>query len=1234
MSTENNIFYGVKITLDTTTTIAEAFLYNGEILFADNGYNSTSATYEDTTPVDLTNLVNDRVTINGVGKSVSTIDLTEGGNFSTLNQWSVSIVNRNASNDDSYHGTTTGTPLIGAKMQFYVIIDDIWYERWSGIVSNYVFSQEKFTFNGDDPFVASSILLPQDENKNIYLGNIKNAPIKVVKDDESGIYTVLSNDAGQLLEDIVVNRVFPNSTNELDPNNDPFTDPAQLPEDELFKRPIYDSKHYFNEQTNWIPYNRQSGTNLWTMNNEVTCIIAGIDLPSDQYGSIVGKYVKFKSSDELLEIKGVFRDYEGSTTTFIYVDGYPTDLDVEIGAGYAVDDTVWDNALLTDAQTNNTISIVEWNSKLDISLGNIQGTDYNDSKIILPYDVVGSLDGVPIGLDLRENSDGTVSIVNTSSIATLLPDSLHWSAGPEGSLINERSNFVVGDRALTTDLSFGEWIGTMKPTPDSNVLTPGSAAWKIYAKDNHDSNFSINLRTRYDNSILVFDEYTPSISLMCNVEYDKSDYDFNSDIDGISFDAYRTYKKPKGYGAFIEEQACKEIFSSGDNKWRMFTKTYTGEDSFIYTTQNGISTIQDFYRREFEGDQNPYFSNAYYWNQQVYPFNPFFDTGSQVAWSINLNTGTPQNRWSDYNIAGYDMKIAEATISKEDLLESNNSDPSNQGSIYNRGGLVYTLTSYDGINPEWAVYEMNHIGLMSVTRLEDKLDDLRLNITSDNPYSPTTMNVYEAFQFLVDNGTKDVVADYTNLEVTRSDWLVGKLIDTQKKTHEYLRELCKQSFVAGYTNRNGDLTFKSFLEFDPSTPINLSASNVIDGSLKNFAGTPLSKVYNEITVNYNFNHGTDEFEESYGVTNVDANEFPSQYANVVIEESPATYGHFIDNPSLIDFELFYLYDTSTSYGTPVVWSKLVDLGNIGSVEWSYAQDGNPSWAVRITVDGNVLTIVNPKAVDTNIIRYDYKVRVNITPTDISFEVDSRQNIPFQSREWVTDTQTLSGTFNLDHEIQINDESSNIINMTAPVELPAGTFTTLNMTATGEIWTDYVTGVNNYWTAKALWDASHNAYVLNRTINKSPEDRTNLDWYFDRNNFYNTNIYDQTEESAYQYFTEAVRWMPIQKFKTNLQLPLNHNTVKYEICDPIVFNDPIITGPTGNGAGWFTKISVNPKTDTIDAEVMFETFNFGVPSAIGDCVVITETGLATDPDITETGNASDPDITEPCDFIQQ
>lgn len=140
-----------------------------------------------------------------------------------------------------------------------------------------------------------------------------------------------------------------------------------------------------------------------------------------------------------------------------------------------------------------------------------------------------------------------------------------------------------------------------------------------------------------------------------------------------------------------------------------------------------------------------------------------------------------------------------------------------------------------------------------------------------------TNSVYTCLKHILEdyNGLSGV--DYTNLPETRTNWNVGRQVTEIKNSINYIQEICSQSFIAGFVNRRGNLTFNSFREQKAATTSAVihNSTNIVRDSITNFRQTPISKVYNNLTVEFDWDAVAGKYAQSYSINRISDDFFPA-----------------------------------------------------------------------------------------------------------------------------------------------------------------------------------------------------------------------------------------------------------------------------------------------------------------------------------------------------------------------
>lgn len=207
-------------------------------------------------------------------------------------------------------------------------------------------------------------------------------------------------------------------------------------------------------------------------------------------------------------------------------------------------------------------------------------------------------------------------------------------------------------------------------------------------------------------------------------------------------------------------------------------------------------------------------------------------------------------------------------------------------------------------------YKIQHVHLIGEKVIS--ADKLFVKTTGEKLTSgaPVT-NVYDAFKLMLEDKNEFTDVDYSNVPAFRNNWDCSRLIKSPTSSKELIKNLAEQSFVAVFTNRFGNLQLDAFREnfvgFDPITkPYHWVHDNdtTSNQSIKSVKTTNISKIYNNIDLRFHKEYFNDEFTENYFVKNASAASFPSgdysSFSNVVdrtLAQELWGYGHetFIRN---------------------------------------------------------------------------------------------------------------------------------------------------------------------------------------------------------------------------------------------------------------------------------------------------------------------------------------------------
>lgn len=198
----------------------------------------------------------------------------------------------------------------------------------------------------------------------------------------------------------------------------------------------------------------------------------------------------------------------------------------------------------------------------------------------------------------------------------------------------------------------------------------------------------------------------------------------------------------------------------------------------------------------------------------------------------------------------------------------------------------------------------------------------------------------------------------------------------------------------------------------------------------------------------------------------------------------------------------------------------------------------------------------------------------------------------------------------------------------PTSNPSSTGTLSKVDITQLAWKTYVTGIENYATAQALWEQCHDSYLVTKAVRKLPQELGDCYWYFDNyaknpgggyiwsdDGGVTCNL-DFGDEHSAVYFTQwLTTWAPWQKKQNTFEVIDSATYSALKIGTPVNLNDAKLTGGV-DLLGWIHEKTQLPATDKLP-----HRFRFGVtfrPEAYVDHLIIDEMGAT---DIIDEDSAS-------------
>jgi len=196
---------------------------------------------------------------------------------------------------------------------------------------------------------------------------------------------------------------------------------------------------------------------------------------------------------------------------------------------------------------------------------------------------------------------------------------------------------------------------------------------------------------------------------------------------------------------------------------------------------------------------------------------------------------------------------------------------------FNRLAVTFYLQGPTGIT-----YSFNQVGVY-VKRKQDLDKELYVKLLSSTQTSDATdtNSVYGSLKYILEDndGIDPSGIVYGNVSTTRTadipaeSWITGRSITEQKNSKDYIKELTHHSFVAMYSDRRSRRAMNAFLE--PQETGLFDDSFLVRDSIDVFDYTPLKDVYNDFTIEYGYDSGSNEYKHKLVVTNTDQDTFPA-----------------------------------------------------------------------------------------------------------------------------------------------------------------------------------------------------------------------------------------------------------------------------------------------------------------------------------------------------------------------
>jgi hypothetical protein len=1240
-NTLNKIHYAVEINTGTTITDEAIGLYQGVIRFVTDKYNPSVATYENGSPVtNPTKWFHEFLTKNdGISNLNSTIDLTIGGDYAFLQSTEIEIVNA-TTDGEAYHTRINDLfshLITGSSMIIYVVIDNVFYERWHGSVTGTQLSDSTYKFIGEDSHNNDN-----DTLSGKTFGYVIGAE-----------YTYLEVDTKPYKNNLALRRFGPYAygtphihavgAGETGHPLAMFTGFSQGTIGDIQPTGI-----------TWLQIEK-SATSLAFMNLEVE----------------VGDLININGGENFYEIL--------SWETYNGVDlGESLRYNIHINVKYFDKDLFDYTACFSDA--NEFLNTEEPYDALytmkDTALLSFykkaSGTGIPASVVTGQYVTIVDSEGQFVNMTYTVLGNGSIRLDDVVYTTTLKPLSVKLYRSPynsewydtESMQIPSDSDFISLplSNSMNPNDHFTNIAGLNGYTSDDGQkCSMFKLQFTASALEQGDWNLGVMVQGIFNNQNVNWETLDPNAwgtGLGWYVCQESSNWNANPSLPvnvskGITFGSAKALAGASFNNFKVKIHKIVTVFDDDIEQELLYNISEFFLPNVVNSTKLTSNRIWDRLNLEVKSVVATNILNT---DPDIYStakgIRHHLAFASGAGWLSGNSSHYIQDELLDY---GEDAKIdiVEFIVT----IEGYDNDVS---STVDAGSKVVYLTDESGVQTNFT------------TVIDDSIPFLNYNINGFSLFRTEAVNTNKSKISIVQNDITtntyptlleaivDQTIDTTYL-TNRDEWITGLQIVDPVVRYNVVTNLCKQGFVAGFSSRKGIPTFVSFIEAT-KTPHAHNNDNIIRDSMKSFVTTPISKVFNEFNIKWNYNNTTNAFLSNIQILKTKEAVFPAITSN---------WTDYVSGIS--DYNLAKYYWDKAHYAYNV--SKIINKAPTDRTELQYAYDENllemginkkyvsadpvtiplsPELPGGFIAVGSVIKFPYYNLLTDNFLKIGDIVFYSDGVDSISLAINSDRTTSSNPKFMCTvlsstyiSTTTILNIDAKDAYIIVNEGDIFAGARLAPP--PNATINSKSMTSVGDVGWDIgvtakilktdlpssalagstyrlsfydVNEVNNCFAdMKVIATDTNPLYWIIECVNLEAQFIQQYDNIFAYNpessfllKYYKSVVTTDIVLSGYvkNYLDLLLNWTTYQKFQVTYELPLTAETVKYEIVDPINLTDPIITPNNTIGKGWITTLTVDTKKDKLKVKVTFDPeFLVRPPVVIPQCNYIDERSTNTD-----------------------
>jgi hypothetical protein len=1237
----NKIHYAVEIDTGTTITDEAIGLYQGTIRFVTDNYDPSGASYENgSAVVHPTKWFHEFLTKNeGISNLNSTIDLTIGGDYAFLQSTEIEIVNA-TTDGDAYHTRVTDLfshLITGSTMVIYVVIDDVFYERWHGSVTGTQLNDSKYVFIGEDSHNNDN-----DTLKGKTIGHVIGAE-----------YTYLEVEPKPYANNIALRRFGPY----------------------VFGTPHI---HAVGAGETGHPLAMFTGFSQGTIGDiqptGVTWLQIEKNTASMAFMSLevaVGDLISINGGDTYYEILS-WDTYTGVSQSDSKV--YHIHINVKYFDRSLFDYTACftDPGEFLDTQEPfDGIAAMKGTALLSF-YKKAAGTGIPASVVTGQYVTIVDSEGKFVNMTYTVLADGSIRLNDVVYTTTLKPlsvklykrqnDSIDFDLGAE---LPHESDFV--QMTLANTMKAGDHFTNISGLEGFNSSNGHRCSlfklqFPATALEQGDWNLGVMVQGIFNNQNVNWETLDPNAwgtGIGWYVCQESSNWNANPSLP-VNKSKGITFGSAKGLAGAAFNNFRVKVYKivtvyDGNTKKELL---YNISEEFLPNVSNSTKlTANNTWDRLNLEVKSVVATNILNTDPDIYStakgirHHSAYLTGSGTGMGGGYSSHYIQDELLDYGEA-VKIDVVEFVVS----IEGIDNDVS---STVDAGSKAVYLTDSTGLQTNFTTaidepvpylnYNINGFSLFrteAVNTNKSKISIVQNDITT-NTYPTTLASI-----------VGQTAIDTTQL-IDRDDWITGMQIIDPVVRYNVVTGLCKQGFVAGFSSRKGVPTFVSFIE-STKTPHEHDNDLIMRNSMKSFITTPISKVFNEFNVKWNYNNTTNKYISQISILNTKEKYFPpitekwTDYVSGISDYNIAKYywtlaskaynvSKIINKAPNDRTDLKYAYDENVlemginkkylstdpltvtlspelSGGTLAIGSYIqfpyynVLPDNFLSIgDTVYYDDGTNSMTLAIETDRvasstpkwmcRVLTSTFASTI-TTLAMDATKAYLIVTEGDVL--AGARLANP-PANGGALNAKSITTVGNVSFKVGV---TCNMPKADLPTTAIAGSIYRLSFVDSNEDYNCFadVKVISTHATNPLFWLV----VVIGMQSVTSVQTYDNIFSYTAEASFlvvyYKSISVTDIVLSGYvkKYLDLLLKWTTYQKFQVTYDLPITAETIKYELVDRIKFKDPIITPNNTMGRGWITSLTFDTKNDKIRAKITFDPgFLVRPPIVIPQCVWIDE-----------------------------